>query len=168
MVSAGKHYGIVDDIAEGELGAATGNLSVSAVLASSVHDVESTIVVGSTSTSAIDLAQFALTAEQAIKLGALIVSAGQEALSANRLIEMKRRHGPAAVRLCIALANASRDDVLVNQNRMRLGYSFEAQQLAEQAYDAASKATPHAVDPDDWRRIWREAGELLGKEVGHV
>ena len=77
-----KHYGIVDDITEGEPGSATGSLSVSGIHADSVHSVASMVVIGSPANSGVDLAQLVLTAEQAIKLGALITSAAQEALVA--------------------------------------------------------------------------------------
>lgn len=154
-----KHYGIVDDIAHGEPGAATGNMSVSAVLASGVQSVASTVVIGSTAASPIDLAQLALTAEQAIKLGALIVSAGQEALAADRGVEILRRHGPSAARLCFALAEADANDVLVDQSRVRLGYPRAAQDLAERAYDAGT------TTDGDWRTAWREAGERIQRDA---
>src|SRR5690606_20546393 len=117
-----------------EPGAAEGNLSVSAVLANSVHSPGSMIVIGSTAASPIDLAQLVLTAEQAIKLGALIVSAGQEALAANRAVENLRKYGQAAARLCFALAATDSHHVLVDQSLVRIGYPRPAQDLAEQAY----------------------------------
>lgn len=127
-----------------------------AALASGAHSVASIVVIGSTASSGVDLAQLALTAEQAIKLGALIVSAGQEALAADRAVEELRKYGPAAARMCFALADADMQDVLVDQSRIRLGYPLAAQQLAERAYGEGRA-------DGDWQRAWREAGERLQK-----
>jgi len=78
-----KHYGLVFNVAEGEPGAATGTLSVAAVLADSVHSPHSVVALGSPVSSAIDLAQLCLTAEQAVQLGALLSAAGADALEAD-------------------------------------------------------------------------------------
>ena len=153
-----KHYGVVADLAEGEPGSATGNLSVSAVLSRSVHDVASLVVIGSTAASPIDLAQLCLTAKQAIHLGALIVSAGQDALAADRAVENLRKYGAVAARLCDALAAADMHDVLVDQAVIRVGYPRAAQDLAERAYDEVRRTD------GDWRAAWREAGERIRKE----
>lgn len=153
-----KHYGIVEDIVECEPGSVTGNLSVSALLADSVHSVASVVAVGSTTKSSVNLGQFALTAVQALRLGSMIVSAAQAALEADRRVENLRKFGPAAARLCFALAEADMHDVLVDQARVRLGYPLEAQLLAEQAYGEGR------VD-GDWRAHWREAGERLQRGV---
>lgn len=166
MKTESKHYGIVDGITECEPGSIAGNLSVSSALAGSVHSVASAVVVGSTTSSPINLAQLVLTAEQAIELGTLLSQAGADALAADRAVENLRRHGPAAARLCLALAEASDHDVLVDQSKIRLGYSREAQDLASRAYhSAAESAAKDAYHRGDWRRIWREAGERLSKEV---
>lgn len=51
----------------------------------------------------------------------------------------------------------------------RREYSHPAQQLAERAYETVMKATTaDAYLRGDWRRVWREAGERLRKEVGNV
>lgn len=155
-----KHYGIVDEIAQHEPDGVTGNLSISSVLADSVHAPASLVVVGSTTSSSADLAQLVLTAEQAIALGAKLSVAGAQALEADRDIENLRRYGASAARLCFALAEADAVDVLVDQARVRLGYPLEAQLLAEQAYDDVDYS-------GDWREAWREAGERLRKEVGN-
>ncbi|MGN6106659.1 MAG: hypothetical protein ACTHU0_16250 [Kofleriaceae bacterium] len=163
MDNGRKHYGIVDGITEGEPGSAAGNLSVSAMLARGVNDVSSAVVVGSTSGSPINLAQVVLTAQQAIRLGSLIAWAGQDALASDRRVEQLRKYGPAAVRLCFALASADLHDVLVDQSRIRLGVPLEAQQLAELSY----QETSHSRTDGDWRALWRAAGEKIQKEVGH-
>jgi len=160
-----KHYGIVDNIAEYEPDAATGNLSVSAVFATTVHSVASTVVVGSTASSEISIAQMALTGEQALKLGALLSQAGADALEADREVENLRMHGPAAARLCFALAKADMHDVLCDQSKIRLGYPQQAQGLAERAYTAVVESTTAEVTRDSWRQYWREAGERLSKET---
>ena len=83
-MATNKHYGIVDNIAQHEPDGVTGNLAIGSVLAESAHSPRSLIVVGSTTSSPINLAQLVLTADQAIKLGAFIVSAAQDALEADR------------------------------------------------------------------------------------
>ncbi len=88
-----KHYGIVDEIAQHEPDGVIGNLSISAVLADSVHAPASLIVVGSTTDSPTNLAQLVLTAEQAIALGAHLTAAGADALEADRKVERLRNHG---------------------------------------------------------------------------
>lgn len=155
-----KHYGIVSDIAEGEPDAATGDLSVSSVLASGVNSVASMVVVGSTASSPIDLAQLVLTPKQAYDLGALLTSAAHDAVAADHSVDWLRKYGPAAARLCFALASADANDVLLDQSRVRLGYPIEAQAIAEAAYEATD------ITNGDWRAAWRLAGERLRKETG--
>lgn len=152
-----KHYGIVDGIAQHEPDGATGNLSVSSVMPNSPLSPDSVVVLGST-TGSIDLAQLCLTAEQAIKLGSLLTSAGADALSADRKVEQLRKFASSATRLCFALAEADATDVLVDQSRVRLGYPREAQDIAERAYDEVAKSTQ---TNDDWRHVWRTAGERI-------
>lgn len=159
-MASSKHYGIVADICEGEPGSTTGSLSIAGIHADSLHSVESMVVVGSPTNSGVDLAQLVLTAEQAFRLGTFILSAAQDALDANRRVEELRKYGPAAARLCFALAEANANDVLVDQSRIRLGCPREAQLLAEQAYGDGRA-------DGDWRAAWREAGERInaGKVV---
>jgi hypothetical protein len=87
-VSEAKHYGIVTNVVGNE-GESRGDLSVSAILESSPHGLGSWIVVGSTQSSS-NLGQFALTADQARKLGALLINAAHEADFANGQAMAKR------------------------------------------------------------------------------
>src|SRR5690606_2061112 len=98
-------------------------------------------------------------------LGALLSQAGADALAADREVENLRMHGPAAARLCFALAEADMHDVLCDQSRIRLGYPQQAQDLAERAYAAVVESTTAEVTRDSWRQYWREAGERLNKEA---
>ncbi len=78
-----KDYGNVAGVVQEEPGSIEGSISVAGVLADSVHSPPSMICVGSPANSPVDLGGFALTATQAVKLGAMISAAGLDAVRAD-------------------------------------------------------------------------------------